>query len=52
VGLLADAQLRYAGLHAAALACIAAVDAGEPDPLPYLRAKLHGHKPPGSPGHR
>jgi hypothetical protein len=50
--LLSDAQPRYAGLHAAALACIAAADAGEPDPLLYLRDELRAHKPPGSRGHR
>jgi hypothetical protein len=43
-----DAHQRYADLRAAALACIAASDAGEPDPLFYLRDELHAHLPPPS----
>jgi hypothetical protein len=50
--LACDTQKRYADLRAAALACIAASDAGEPDPLFYLRDELHAHQPPGSRGRR
>jgi hypothetical protein len=50
--LACDAQQRYADLRAAALACIAASEAGEPDPLFYLRDELHAHRPPGSRGRR
>jgi hypothetical protein len=50
--LACDAQHRYADLRAAALACIAASEAGEPDPLFYLRDELHAHQPPSSRGRR
>jgi hypothetical protein len=43
-------QSRYADLRAAALACIAASEADEPDPLFYLRDELHAHQPPNSRG--
>jgi hypothetical protein len=36
---------RYADLRAAALACIAASDAGEPDPFFYLRDELRASNP-------
>lgn len=39
------ARQRYADLRAAALACIAASEADEPDPLFYLRDELRAHAP-------
>jgi hypothetical protein len=36
-----EASQRYSDLRAAGLACIAASEAGEPDPLFYLRDELH-----------
>lgn len=39
------ARQRYADLRAAALACIAASEAEEPDPLFYLRDELCAHGP-------
>lgn len=39
------ASQRHADLRAAALACIAATDAGEPDPLFYLRDELRATSP-------
>jgi hypothetical protein len=52
--LACDAHQRHADLRAAALACIAASEAGEPDPLFYLRDELHARRPlpPGSRGRR
>lgn len=38
--LLAAIRLRYQNLVAAALACLAAEDDGEPDPFYYLRDEL------------
>jgi hypothetical protein len=38
--LASEAQVRYANLRAAALATIAAHDAGDPDPFFYLRDEL------------
>lgn len=43
--LACDTSQRYADLRAAALACIAATDASEPDPLFYLRDELHARCP-------
>ena len=43
--LVCDASQRDADLRAAALACIAASEAGEPDPLFYLRDELHARRP-------
>lgn len=51
--LASDTSQRYADLRAAALACIAATDASEPDPLFYLRDELHARRPlPRSRGRR
>jgi hypothetical protein len=52
--LACKAHQRYADLRAAALACIAASEADEPDPLFYLRDELHAGRPqpPGSRGRR
>jgi hypothetical protein len=48
-----DANMRYANLRAAALASIAATDAGEPDPMFYLRDELSASRRHGSgPGRR
>jgi hypothetical protein len=43
--LACDAHQRYADLKAAALACIAASEADEPDPMFYLRDELHARRP-------
>jgi hypothetical protein len=43
--LACDASQRHADLRAAALACIAASEASEPDPLFYLRDELHARRP-------
>lgn len=49
-----EAHQRYTDLRAAALACIAASDAGEPDPMFYLRDELHApmSQPPSPRGRR
>jgi hypothetical protein len=39
------AHQRYANLRAAALACVAAYETDEPDPLFYLRDELMTHQP-------
>jgi len=41
--LTCDLQHRYADLRAAAVSCIVAAEAGEHDPLFYLRDELHAH---------
>ena len=51
--LACQSHQRYADLRAAALACVAAWEAGEPDPLFYLRDELHARTDlPTRPGRR